>query len=106
MNASTRGLSARAFFVTAGAPVLGAQLACKRRADAVEFEESINQRSRVMRIEYHDLSDKDFERLVVAICMEILGAGVASFSSGKDGSRDARFEGTAACFPSATSPYI
>lgn len=58
-----------------------------------------------MRIDYHDLHDTDFERLVVAICMEILGAGVASFCSGPDGSRDARFEGTAAHFPSPANPY-
>lgn len=58
-----------------------------------------------MRVEYHDLSDKDFEKLVVAICIEILGPGVASFCSGKDGSRDARFEGTALHMPSSASPY-
>jgi hypothetical protein len=37
--------------------------------------------------------------------MEILGPGVASFSSGKDGSRDARFEGTALHIPSSAEPY-
>ena len=58
-----------------------------------------------MRIDYHDLSDGDFERLVVAICIEILGPGVASFCAGADGSRDARFEGTAANFPSSANPY-
>jgi hypothetical protein len=58
-----------------------------------------------MRIDYHDLSDKDFERLTVAICVEILGSGVAPFCSGPDGSRDARFEGTAAHLPNSTSPY-
>lgn len=58
-----------------------------------------------MLIEYHDLSDKDFERLVVAICSEILGAGVVPFCSGKDGGRDARFEGTAAHLPSPADPY-
>ncbi len=58
-----------------------------------------------MHIEYHDLSDKDFERLVVAICIEILGPGVASFCSGKDGSRDARFEGTALHIPSSANAY-
>lgn len=57
-----------------------------------------------MRIDYHDLDDGDFERLVVAICGEILGSGVAPFSSGADGSRDARFEGTAAHFPNSTAP--
>jgi len=58
-----------------------------------------------MRIDYHDLSDKDFERLTVAICGEILGSGVIPFCSGPDGSRDARFEGTAAHLPNNTEPY-
>jgi hypothetical protein len=58
-----------------------------------------------MRIDYHDLSDGDFERLVVAICGEILGSGVAPFCRGPDGSRDARFEGTAAHLPNSTAPY-
>lgn len=58
-----------------------------------------------MRIEYHDLSDGDFERLVVAICIETLGPGVVSFSSGPDGSRDARFEGTSLQLPSPAAPY-
>ena len=58
-----------------------------------------------MRIDYHDLSEKDFERLVVAICAEILGSGVAPFCSGPDGSRDARFEGTAADLPNSVGAY-
>ena len=36
--------------------------------------------------------------------MGILGMGTISFSSGKDGGRDARFDGTAQHFPSRTSP--
>jgi hypothetical protein len=58
-----------------------------------------------MRIDYHDLSEKDFERLVVAICAEILGTGIVPFCSGKDGCRDARFEGTAAELPNSASPH-
>ena len=58
-----------------------------------------------MRIDYHDLSEKDFERLVVAICSEILGSGVVPFCSGPDGSRDARFEGTAADLPNSVDPH-
>jgi hypothetical protein len=58
-----------------------------------------------MRIDYHDLGDEDFDGLVVAICVEILGSGVVPFSSGADGSRDARFEGRAANFPNSTSPH-
>jgi hypothetical protein len=58
-----------------------------------------------MRIDYHDLSDNDFENLVVAICEEILGTGVAPFCTGPDGSRDARFEGTAADLPNSVAPH-
>ncbi|MFO1044523.1 MAG: ABC-three component system protein [Planctomycetaceae bacterium] len=58
-----------------------------------------------MRIDYHDLSDDDFEHLVVAICMEILGPGVVPFSKGKDGARDGRFEGTALHLPNSASPH-
>ena len=36
--------------------------------------------------------------------MQILGLGTISFSTGKDGGRDARFHGTAARFPSPTEP--
>lgn len=58
-----------------------------------------------MRIDYHDLSDDDFEHLVVAICMEILGTGVVPFSKGKDGARDGRFDGTAVDLPNHISPH-
>lgn len=59
-----------------------------------------------MRICYHDIHDHDFERLVVAICCEYLGDGVQSFSTGPDGGRDARFEGTAAKFPSEANGLV
>ncbi len=52
------------------------------------------------RIPLHDLSESEFENLVVAICREILGVGVTSFAPGPDGGQDAYFEGTANCFPS------
>src|SRR5262245_50024760 len=58
-----------------------------------------------MRIDYHDLNEKDFERLIVAICAEILGSGVVPFCSGPDGSRDARFEGTASDLPNSVDPH-
>lgn len=58
-----------------------------------------------MRIDYHDLSEKDFERLVVAICSEILGSGVVPFCSGPDGAKDARFNGTAADLPNSACPH-
>lgn len=46
------------------------------------------------------LSDDEFENLVNTICQETLGTGVVSFSKGKDGGRDGRFEGTANNYPS------
>jgi hypothetical protein len=57
-----------------------------------------------MRYPYHDMYHQHFEELVVEICAEILGPGVQPFSTGKDGGRDARFEGTAAVFPSPSAP--
>ena len=53
----------------------------------------------------HTLSPGDFEELVVRICHEILGFGTISFSSGKDGGRDASFEGTAQRYPSDADPW-
>lgn len=55
------------------------------------------------RFPLHELSESEFEDLVVAICREILGVGVTGFAPGPDGGRDAYFEGTANCFPSDTS---
>ena len=58
-----------------------------------------------MKYAYHDLYPQQFEGLVVAICSQILGIGVQSFSPGPDGGRDARFEGKAEKFPSASAPW-
>lgn len=55
------------------------------------------------RFPLHDLSEAEFEDLVVALCREILGVGTTGFAPGPDGGKDAFFEGTANCFPSATS---
>ena len=52
----------------------------------------------------HDLSDEEFEDLVTRVCRKILGIGTTSFEKGPDGGKDAKFEGTANCFPSETSP--
>ena len=46
------------------------------------------------------LSSDNFENLVNTICQEILGTAVVSFSKGKDGGKDGRFEGTANNYPS------
>jgi hypothetical protein len=53
----------------------------------------------------YELSDTEFENLVVQICVRWLGQGVSPFASGKDGGRDAKFHGTATCFPSANAPH-
>lgn len=52
-----------------------------------------------------NLSEDDFEELVCVLCQEILGIGTVAFSKGKDGGRDARFEGTANAYPSTISPW-
>jgi hypothetical protein len=54
----------------------------------------------------YELSDAEFEGVVVQICVRWLGQGVTPFASGKDGGRDAKFLGTATCFPSANAPHI
>ena len=51
------------------------------------------------------LNDEDFEDLVIDICKEILGIVTIKFSTGKDGGRDGRFEGTAKNCPSDKNPW-
>ena len=46
------------------------------------------------------LTDNEFEDLVALICERILGLGTIVFSRGKDGGKDAKFEGKANQFPS------
>jgi len=58
-----------------------------------------------MRIDYHDLHESQFEDLTVAICKKILGTGTQKFAQGPDGGRDAKFEGTANCYPSTSNSY-
>lgn len=58
-----------------------------------------------MKYQYHDLSDLQFEELVIAIGSELFGIGIQGFSEGADGGRDARFEGTAQIFPSSSNPW-
>ncbi len=48
-----------------------------------------------MNLLFHNLSDRQFEELVIEFCVELLGHGVQGFVSGKDGGRDARFVGAA-----------
>jgi len=49
--------------------------------------------------------DKEFEDLVALICEKILGTETIIFSVGKDGGKDAIFNGTANKFPSETNPW-
>lgn len=58
----------------------------------------------MQRYPLHDLGDEGFEDLVTRICRKILGSGTTSFVKGRDGGKDAKFVGTANCFPSNTSP--
>ncbi len=58
-----------------------------------------------MNIAYHNLSDRQFEELVIELCVELLGHGVQGFEAGKDGGRDARFSGTARLIPSEAEPW-
>lgn len=52
----------------------------------------------------YELSDDEFESLVVKICIYWLGEGVTPFAAGRDGGRDGKFHGKANCFPSEGSP--
>lgn len=61
--------------------------------------------ARGMGYAFEDLEDAQFERLVVQCMRKLFGAGVQGFAPGKDGGRDARFEGTAAHFPSEAAPW-
>lgn len=53
----------------------------------------------------YQLDDRTFELLVASICEQILGTGTINFSEGKDGGRDAKFNGRANKFPSETKPW-
>lgn len=58
-----------------------------------------------MKYVYEDLSPEQFETLVVLVCHQLLGMGTQNFASGRDGGRDARFEGTAQMHPSTSAPW-
>ncbi len=59
-----------------------------------------------MKYSYVDLSDGQFERLIVLLCQRLLGISVQGFATGPDGGRDAKFVGTAELHPSRASPWI
>ncbi len=57
------------------------------------------------RYAFEDLSDEQFEKLIVLICQKLLGISVKGFATGVDGGRDARFHGIAQLFPSTAGPW-
>ena len=58
-----------------------------------------------MKYAYEDLSDTQFEELVVLVCQELFGIAVQGFAPGPDQGRDAKFVGTADIFPSKSSQW-
>lgn len=58
-----------------------------------------------MKFAYEDLSEDQFEQLVVLLCQRLLGMGVQGFAKGVDGGRDAKFVGTAQLLPSKAAPW-
>ena len=59
-----------------------------------------------MKYAYEDLSDGQFETLIVLICQNLLGISVQGFAEGTDGGRDAKFVGTAELHPSKAAPWV
>jgi len=55
---------------------------------------------------YEDLSDSQFEDLIVILCQRLLGISVQGFAKGPDGGRDAKFVGTAELHPSRAAPWV
>lgn len=58
-----------------------------------------------MKYAYEDLSEDQFEALVVLLCRHLLGMGVQGFAKGVDGGRDAKFVGVAELLPSKAAPW-
>lgn len=58
-----------------------------------------------MKYAYEDLSEDQFEILIVFLCQHLLGISVQGFAKGPDGGRDAKFVGTAELHPSKTAPW-
>lgn len=55
---------------------------------------------------YEDLSDTQFEKLIILLCQRLLGMSVKGFAEGADGGRDAKFVGTAELHPSRAAPWV
>lgn len=58
-----------------------------------------------MKYAYEDLSEDQFEKLIVLLCQRLLGMSVKGFARGPDGGRDAKFVGTAELHPSKAAPW-
>lgn len=58
-----------------------------------------------MKYAYEDLSEDQFEKLIVLLCQRLLGISVQGFAKGPDGGRDAKFVGTAELHPSKAAPW-
>lgn len=58
-----------------------------------------------LKYSYEDLSDTQFENLIVILCQRLLGISVQGFAKGPDGGRDAKFVGTAEIHPSKAAPW-
>ncbi|KAG8150810.1 ABC-three component system protein [Burkholderia catarinensis] len=58
-----------------------------------------------MKFSYEDLSDDQFELLIVLLCQRLLGISVQGFAKGPDGGRDAKFVGVAELHPSRAAPW-
>ncbi|HEM6743491.1 TPA: ABC-three component system protein [Citrobacter amalonaticus] len=54
---------------------------------------------------YEDMSDDQFEVLIVLLCQRLFGIAVQGFAKGPDGGRDAKFVGTAELHPSRAAPW-
>lgn len=54
---------------------------------------------------FEDLSDNQFENLIIQICRKLFGVGIQGFATGSDGGRDAKFVGTAEMYPSTNGPW-
>jgi hypothetical protein len=50
------------------------------------------------------LGDDEYEEMVVSMCQSLLGIGVTSFAKGKDGGKDAKFNGPTS-FPGKSNPW-
>jgi len=58
-----------------------------------------------LKFAYEDLSEDQFEKLIVLLCQRLLGMSVKGFAKGPDGGRDAKFIGTAELHPSRVAPW-